>query len=246
MRVRFPSPAHKLLAHRGLSSFCSASCCPLPPTGLQWRLLRCFPAGTFSIEERALAVALEAERHAAEVAGGAAGGLDPATRATRTIAEYAPLFLRHHQVEENTKDTLRLHVIPFLGGCRLAETDRTVARNYITALQEGGRSANTIRQAKVVLGAMFGMAWRMGTWITTRSISARRSGWSLMISISGRGSWRWLVRWSRCPASIIRRARRSWCGTTRRTGRRVGSSSTGLWSSSCGDTWRNTRSARRR
>jgi site-specific recombinase XerD len=72
------------------------------------------------------------------------------------------VFLRHHQVEGNTKDTyadtLRLHVIPFLGGCRLAETDRTVARNYITALQEGGRSANTIRQAKVVLGAMFGMA----------------------------------------------------------------------------------------
>ena len=84
------------------------------------------------------------------------------TRATRTIREYARLFLRHHQVEGNTKDTyadtLRLHVIPFLGGCRLAETDRTVARNYITALQEGGRSANTIRQAKVVLGAMFGMA----------------------------------------------------------------------------------------
>jgi integrase len=119
-------------------------------------------AGTFSTEERALMVALEAERHAAEVAGGAAGGLDPGTRATRTIKEYAPLFLRHHQVEGNTKDTyadtLRLHVIPFLGGCRLAETDRTVARNYITALQEAGRSANTIRQAKVVLGAMFGMA----------------------------------------------------------------------------------------
>jgi integrase len=119
-------------------------------------------AGTFSTEERALAVAEEAERHAAELAGGAAGGLDPATRATRTIREYAPLFLRHHQVEGNTKDTyadtLRLHVIPFLGGCRLAETDRTVARNYVTVLQESGRSANTIRQAKVVLGAMFGMA----------------------------------------------------------------------------------------
>jgi hypothetical protein len=32
------------------------------------------------------------------------------------------LFLRHHQVEGDTKDTyadtLRLHVIPFLGGCR--------------------------------------------------------------------------------------------------------------------------------
>jgi integrase len=40
----------------------------------------------------------------------------------------------------------------------MAETDRTVARNYITALLEEGRSANTIRQAKVVLCAMFGMA----------------------------------------------------------------------------------------
>jgi hypothetical protein len=38
-------------------------------------------AGTFNTEERALAVALEAERHAAEVAGGTAGGLDPGTRA---------------------------------------------------------------------------------------------------------------------------------------------------------------------
>ena len=118
--------------------------------------------GTFSTEKRALEVAEEAERYAADVAAGAAGGLDPGIRATRTIKEYVPLFLRHHQVEGNTKDTyadtLRLHVIPFLGGCRLAETDRTVARNYITALQEAGRSANTIRQAKVVLGAMFGMA----------------------------------------------------------------------------------------
>jgi len=107
-------------------------------------------AGTFSTEERALAVASEAERHAL-VAGPAAGGLDPAIRATRTIKEYGPLFLRHHRVEGNTReryaDTLRLHVIPFLGGCRLAETDRTVARNYITVLEEEGRSANTIRQA---------------------------------------------------------------------------------------------------
>ena len=61
-------------------------------------------AGTFSTAERALAVAEEAERHA-EVAGGSAGGLDPAIRATRTVKEYAPLFLRHHQVEGNTKDT---------------------------------------------------------------------------------------------------------------------------------------------
>ena len=42
-------------------------------------------AGTFTPEERALEVPKGAERRAAEVAGGAAGGLDPATRATRTI-----------------------------------------------------------------------------------------------------------------------------------------------------------------
>jgi hypothetical protein len=56
------------------------------------------------------------------------------TRATRTIEEYTPIFLRRHQVEGNTKDTysdtLRLHVFPFLGACRLPETDRTVARNH--------------------------------------------------------------------------------------------------------------------
>ena len=119
-------------------------------------------AGTFSTPERALEVAQEAEQHAAALISGAIGGLDPATRATRTIEDYTPIFLRHHQVEGNTKDTyegtLRLHVIPFLGSCRLAETDRTVARNYVTALQEEGRSANVIRQTKLVLGAMFTMA----------------------------------------------------------------------------------------
>ena len=51
-------------------------------------------AGTFNTEERALEVASEAERHTM-VVGGAAGGLDPGIRATRTIKEYAPLFLRH-------------------------------------------------------------------------------------------------------------------------------------------------------
>jgi len=131
-------------------------------------------AGTFSTEERALEVAEEAERHA-ERAGDAAGGLDPATRATRTIQEYAPLFLRHHQVEGNTKysyaDTLRLHVIPFLGGCRLAETDRTVARNYITALQESDRSANTIARPRSYSARCSGWPCRTATWTTTRSMT---------------------------------------------------------------------------
>src|ERR1700746_2979556 len=127
-------------------------------------------AGTFSTEERALVVALEAERHAAEVAGGAAGGLDPGTRATRTIKEYAPLFLRHHQVEGNTKDTyadtLRLHVIPFLGGCRLAETDRAVAsprcRRRDVRRTRSGRPRWCSARCSV-------WRWRTAIWITTRS-----------------------------------------------------------------------------
>jgi integrase len=119
-------------------------------------------AGTFDTEERALSVAQEAEKRAAALISGAVGGLDPVTRATRTVEEYEPIFMRHHRVEGNTKDiyadTLRLHIIPFLGKVRLAETDRTVARNYFTALEELGRSPNRIRQAKVVVQAMFTMA----------------------------------------------------------------------------------------
>lgn len=119
-------------------------------------------AGTYDTEERALSVAQEAEKRAAALISGAVGGLDPVTRATRTVEEYAPIFLRHHRVEGNTKDiyedTLRLHIIPFLAKVRLAETDRTVARNYFTALEEAGRTPNRIRQAKVVVQAMFTMA----------------------------------------------------------------------------------------
>ena len=127
-------------------------------------------------------------------------------------------------------------------GRGLAETDRTAARNYITALQEGGRSANTIRQAKVVLGAMFGMAvaegyldynpfhdvkipkvpgWRAIKIATPEQYLKVRgrlpakpaqvfstllvsSGMrfceaigleNLMISISGRASWKWPGLW---------------------------------------------------
>lgn len=119
-------------------------------------------AGTYDTAERALEVAKAAEKHAAKLISGATGDLDPVTRATRTIAEYAPIFMRHHRVEGNTKDTyadtLRSHVVPFLGKVRVAETNRTVARNYFTALEESGRSPNTIRQAKIVLAAMFTMA----------------------------------------------------------------------------------------
>jgi hypothetical protein len=127
-------------------------------------------AGTFGTEKRALRL-LWRRRSTPRWRVVRGARLNPGTRATRTIKEYAPLFLRHHQVERNTKDTysdtLRLHVLPFLGGCRLAETDRMVARNYVTALVEGGRSANTIRRAKVVFGPCSAWRRRTGTWTTT-------------------------------------------------------------------------------
>jgi hypothetical protein len=75
-------------------------------------------AGTYGTEERALEAARAAEKHAAELVGRAVGQLDPVVRATRTIREYEPIFMRHHRVEGNTKDTyadiLRLHVVPRL------------------------------------------------------------------------------------------------------------------------------------
>jgi hypothetical protein len=116
-------------------------------------------AGTFTDEDRALEVAIAAEAYAGELVRGVPPRLDPVTKATMTIEEYEPGFLRHHRVEGNSKDdyaaTLRSHVIPFIGASRLAEMNRTAARNYVTALLEGGRSANTIRKCKV---ALFGMA----------------------------------------------------------------------------------------
>jgi hypothetical protein len=48
-------------------------------------------AGTYDTEERALEIARAAEKRAAELVGGPAGGLDPVVGATRTIEEYAPV-----------------------------------------------------------------------------------------------------------------------------------------------------------
>jgi hypothetical protein len=96
-------------------------------------------AGTYNTDERALQVAVAAEKRAAELIGGAVGGAGSGDASDAHLEEYAPIFLRHHRVEGNAKDTyadtLRQHVIPFLGGCRLAETDRltdVIRRGHLT------------------------------------------------------------------------------------------------------------------
>jgi site-specific recombinase XerD len=119
-------------------------------------------AGTFTDEDRALEVATAAEEHSRALVDGVPPELDPVTKATMTIEKYIPSFMRHHRGEGNTKDgygsTLRRNVVPLIGGARLAEFSQTAARNYATALIEEGRSPNTIRKCKVVLGALFAMA----------------------------------------------------------------------------------------
>jgi site-specific recombinase XerD len=119
-------------------------------------------AGTFTGEDRALEVATAAEEHSRALVDGVPPELDAVTKATMTIEKYIPSFMRHHRGEGNTKDgygsTLRRNVVPLIGGARLAEFSRTAARNYVTALIEEGRSPNTIRKCKVVLGALFAMA----------------------------------------------------------------------------------------
>lgn len=49
-------------------------------------------------------------------------------------------------------------MVPLIGRAPLAEFSRTAACNYVTALIEEGRSPNTIRKCKVVLGALVAMA----------------------------------------------------------------------------------------
>jgi hypothetical protein len=67
-------------------------------------------AGTFSTEERALEVAREAERHAL-IAGPVAGGVDPTTRATRTVKEYAPLFFGTTASKETRRKGMRTRCV---------------------------------------------------------------------------------------------------------------------------------------
>ena len=136
---------------------------------------RCKSAGTYDTAERAAEVAQAAEKHAAELVRGAVGQPDPVIRGTRTIAEYEPVFLRHHRVEGNTKDTykdtLRLHVIPFLGKVRLAEMNRTAARNYFTALEEQAGQRTRSGRPRSCSGPCSRWRSQTVTWTSTRSMT---------------------------------------------------------------------------
>ncbi|HXL94514.1 MAG TPA: tyrosine-type recombinase/integrase [Streptosporangiaceae bacterium] len=120
-------------------------------------------AGTYDVRERAQEVAEESEQHArlrlAETS--------PADRATVTIREFAVKFLREHPVEPNTKQTyaqlLNPHVLPYIGGRRVAEISReTVHRLLTVVLPEAEASQVTVINTRTCLSAMMQMAWDHG------------------------------------------------------------------------------------
>lgn len=115
-------------------------------------------AGTFDTPERAQRVAEASEQHAlAQLTS-----TSPADKATVTLAEYLPKFLADHDIELNSKEEyarqIRLHVLPYIGGQRVAEVWReTIHRLLTVVLKEDGATQNTILHTRTALSSM---SWR--------------------------------------------------------------------------------------
>lgn len=116
--------------------------------------------GTFDTEERAMQVAEEAE---AFIRGNPELDVAPEVRATITIAEYVPVFLRLHDVEPNTIDgyryTLMHWLVPILGTLRVSEVEKSHLRRLFVGLKDQGVSAQTRSHLRTACSAMFRMAW---------------------------------------------------------------------------------------
>ena len=120
-------------------------------------------AGTYDDEDRAQQVADESERHAhlqlAETS--------PAEKATITVKEFVPKFLREHAIEPNSRqryaEVLRSHAIPYIGHRRVAEISRETFHRLLTVvLKDEGVGQPSILYARTALSAMMQMAWDHG------------------------------------------------------------------------------------
>ena len=115
-------------------------------------------AGTFDDKETAEKVAASTEAHVRK----GASGPSPADRATITIREYGPEWLRNHRVEPNTKVSyaaiLNRHIYPRFGTVRVAELEREAVRAYFTEMQEAGLTPQYQRHVRAVLSAMMRVA----------------------------------------------------------------------------------------
>lgn len=120
-------------------------------------------AGTYDAEDRAQQVADESERHAhlqlAETS--------PAEKATITIEEFMPKFLREHDIEPNSRqryaEVLRSHAVPYIGHRRVAEISRETFHRLLTiVLKDEGVGQPTILYVRTALSSMMQMAWDHG------------------------------------------------------------------------------------
>jgi integrase len=120
-------------------------------------------AGTYDDKDRAQQVADESERHAhlrlAETS--------PGEKATITVEEFMPKFLREHAIEPNSRqryaEVLRSHAIPYIGHRRVAEISREAFHRLLTVvLKDEGVGQPTILYARTALSAMMQMAWDHG------------------------------------------------------------------------------------
>jgi len=120
-------------------------------------------AGTYDDEDRAQQVADESERHAhlrlAETS--------PAEKATITVEEFVPKFLREHAIEPNSRqryaEVLRSHAVPYIGHRRVAEISRETFHRLLTVvLKDEGVGQPSILYVRTALSAMMQMAWDHG------------------------------------------------------------------------------------
>lgn len=104
-------------------------------------------AGTFDTEELAREVADQKEHWLRS----GSNGLDPETRATMTIAQFAPRWLREHPVEPSTTLTyhyaLKNHILPMWGNVRLADLRTEEVRSYFQELHESGIRGQHVKAA---------------------------------------------------------------------------------------------------
>lgn len=119
-------------------------------------------AGTFDTKKQAVAVAQAQEAFAK----GGSDGTSPEHKATVTIRDYFPGWLRRHKVEPSTKKgyaaTYEAYIDAALGKVRVAELEREQVRGLLALMEERGLSASTQQKVRTVLSAMMQTAWDDG------------------------------------------------------------------------------------
>jgi integrase len=124
-------------------------------------------AGTFDTHERAIEVATEEEQHAR----GLLEETTPAEKATKTIKQFGDeRFLKFHHAAPATRQvysyTLRNHVYPYIGHCRISEVNRETFYNLLMKVlpSEDGDCASptTVSATRKVLSSLCQMAMDEG------------------------------------------------------------------------------------